>query len=95
MNYMALNMAAGDAMLTEFYSNLGEARKRQLSDDYLDTGEFDFMQSFSNEIENIRAEAQDESEDCLSVVNSSFSDIFHVQHVRFRAHSFKARGVPV
>ncbi|MBN2331357.1 MAG: hypothetical protein JXC85_06080 [Candidatus Aenigmarchaeota archaeon] len=58
----------------EFYYSEKTAKKRCLSDDHLDTREFDFMQKFASDIDEIRTHGAEQTEKCLTVVNTSFHD---------------------
>ncbi len=59
-------------MEMETYYAESNEKKRYLSDDHLDTREFDFMQNFASDIDDIRTHGADAAENCLSVVNTSF-----------------------
>ncbi len=59
-------------MEMKFYYAENVERKRYLSDDHLDTREFDFMQNLANEIDDISTHGAEHVEKCLTVVNTSF-----------------------
>ena len=59
-------------MEMKFYYAENVEKKRYLSDDHLDTREFDFMQNFASDIDDMRTHSPENAEKCLTVVNTSF-----------------------
>lgn len=62
-------------MMTNFYYSGPEEKRKFLVDDHLDSTEFDFMQNFASDIDEIRSGGANHAEFCLSVVNSSGADL--------------------
>lgn len=58
-------------MEMKLYHSLGKERKMLLADDHLDTQEFDFLQNFASDIDDLQQRASGHAELCLSVVNTS------------------------
>ena len=58
-------------METKSYYSQGNEKKRLLADDHLDSQEFDFLQNFASDIDELQQRASGHAETCLSVVNNS------------------------
>jgi hypothetical protein len=63
-------------MEMEFYYSGDKEKKRFLSDDNLDTREFDFLQNFASDIDDIRIHGAEHAELCLTVVSASFPRVW-------------------
>ena len=68
------------------YHSLGNGKKRLLADDHLDTQEFDFLQNFASDIDDLQQHTPGHAELCLSVVNTSSEEVSkrigHVSELR-------------
>jgi hypothetical protein len=58
-------------MEMEFYYSEDREKKRILVDDHLDTREFDFLQNFASDIDDLRLHDANHAEMCLAVINAS------------------------
>ncbi len=58
-------------MEMEFYYSEDREKKRILVDDHLDTREFDFLQNFASDIDEMRTYDANNAEMCLAVINAS------------------------
>jgi len=61
-------------MSADFYYGFDNGKKRSIIDDHLDDANSDFIISFASDLDELRANRQDRSELCLSVISSSFME---------------------
>jgi len=64
-------------MEMSFYYLLGREKGRFLVDNHLDSKEFDFLQNFASDIDELQLHGTNHAELCLRVINASCSNLWH------------------
>ena len=58
-------------MVTEFYETAGNGKKRIVDDEFIDSPDFEFLQKFSSEIDEIRISNSNHLEHCLDIISAA------------------------